>query len=68
MINAQTSLAFLVFKTATQFLIAKNAPMPVPIKPANPVIKVIMPFAVVIHSILESPLLYLKYYINYKYL
>jgi hypothetical protein len=49
-IIAQISCAFLVFNTLTQFLIAKKAPIPVPIKPSKPVIKVIIPFAVVIQS------------------
>jgi hypothetical protein len=41
-----------------QFLIAKNAPTPVPIKPTKPVIRVIIPLAVVIQSaIIVSPLL-----------
>jgi hypothetical protein len=49
-IIAQSSCKFLVFITLNQFLIAKNAPTPVPINPTKPVIKVIIPFAVVIHS------------------
>ena len=61
-INPDAKKIFMnVYNPYREFLTAKNAPIPVPTSPANPVISVIIPFAVVIHSVKNSilSLLYL---------